>query len=334
MTALSFAFASRPNSSIAMWKLSPRTLQIVKPCCLLAPALILLSPARLQSDSHAGFIPHFRPGQILQYKVVARINRHTKTESNVISPSPADNVESQIATNIQLTVRESHLENGQPVLTLHAELESESPSTPAAPNAPPPSSSPAKGKLDFTVSPNGRIAKPEGIEDLDPQQRVAWQFWASQFAYAWTLPHKGVTAGEKWKTEEPEDTPTAIANLVWERETTYVRNDKCPLIPTETCAVFLTHAKLKQKSSEEDATPDTYRLHNLKTSGTAAGNNEAIRYISLKTHLVLRAKEDAQQSMDATVAKIDDSNQVRYFISSSSQFETMLIPAAANPAAH
>ena len=158
--------------------------------------------------------------------------------------------------------------------------------------------------MDFTVSSNGRIAKPEGIEDLDPQQRVAWQFWASQFAYAWTLPHKGVTAGEKWKTEEPEDTPTAIANLVWERETTYVRNDKCPIIPIETCAVFLTHAKLKQKSSEEDATPDTYRLHNLKTSGTAGGSNEAIRYISLKTHLVLRAKEDAQQSMDATVAKI------------------------------
>jgi len=301
---------------------------------VLAAAILLVLPIRLQSDSHTSFIPHLRPGQILQYKVVARITRHTQTESNVISPSPADNVETQIATNIQLTIRESHLENGQPVLALRAELESESPSVPAAPSAPSASAPPAKGKLDFTVSSNGRIAKPEGIEDLDPQQRVAWQFWASQFAYAWTLPHKGVTAGEKWKTEEPEDTPTAIANLVWERETTYVRNDKCPLIPTETCAVFLTHAKLKQKSSEEDATPDTYRLHNLKTSGTAGGSNEAIRYISLKTHLVLRAKEDAQQSMDATVAKSDDSNQVRYLISSSSQFETMLIPAAANPAAH
>ena len=178
------------------------------------------------------------------------------------------------------------------------------------------------------------IAKPEGIEDLDPQQRVAWQFWASQFAYAWTLPPKGVTVGEKWKTEEPEDTPTAIANLVWERETTYVRNDKCPIIPSETCAVFLTSAKLKQKSSEEDATPDTYRLHNLKTSGTAQGTNETIRYISLKAHLVLRAKEDAQQSMDATVAKSDDSNAVRYLISSSSQFETTLIPAAALLATH
>jgi hypothetical protein len=301
---------------------------------VLAAAILLVLPARLQSDTHAGFIPHLRPGQILQYEVVARITRHTQTESNVISPSPADNVETQIATNIQLTVRESHLENGQPVLALHAELESESPATHTNPTTPSPSSPPAKGKLDFTVSSNGRIARPEGIEDLDPQQRVAWQFWASQFAYAWTLPPKGVTVGEKWKTEEPEDTPTAIANLVWERETTYVRNDKCPLIPSETCAVFLTNAKLKQKSSEEDATPDTYRLHNLKTSGNAQGSNEAIRYISLKTHLVLRAKEDAQQSMDATVAKTDDSNQVRYFISSSSQFETTLIPAVPPPATH
>ncbi|MGB8323438.1 MAG: hypothetical protein WCE52_10825 [Candidatus Acidiferrum sp.] len=313
----SFAFAAKTSCVLA-----------------LAVSVVLLSPAHLQSDSHASFIPHFRPGQILQYKVVARINRHTKTESNVMSPSPADNVESQIATNLQLTVRESHLENGQPVLALHAELESEAPSTPSTLSTPSPSSPPAKGKLDFTVGSNGRIAKPEGIEDLDPQQRVAWQFWASQFAYAWTLPPQGVTVGEKWKTAEPEDTPTAIANLVWERETTYVRNDKCPIIPSETCAIFLTHAKLKQKSSEEDATPDAYRLHNLKTSGTATGTNEAIRYISLKTHLILRAKEDAQQSMDATVAKTDDSNQVRYFISSSSQFETTLIPAAANPATH
>jgi hypothetical protein len=301
---------------------------------VLAAAILLVLPIRLQSDSHTSFIPHLRPSQILQYKVVARITRHTQTESNVISPSPADNVETQIATNIQLTIRESHLENGQPVLALRAELESESPSVPAAPSAPSASAPPAKGKLDFTVSSNGRIAKPEGIEDLDPQQRVAWQFWASQFAYAWTLPPKGVTVGEKWKTEEPEDTPTAIANLVWERDTTYVRNDKCPIIPTETCAVFLTHAKLKQKSSEEDATPDTYRLHNLKTSGTAGGSNEAIRYISLKTHLVLRAKEDAQQSMDATVAKSDDSNSVRYLISSSSQFEATLIFATSPPAAH
>jgi hypothetical protein len=303
-------------------------------CALaLAASVFLVSPIRLHSDAHAGFIPRLRPGQILQYKVVARINRRTKTESNVVSPSPADTVETQIATNLQLTVRESHVENGHSVLALHAELESESPSTPSASSASSPSAPPAKGKLDFTVSSNGRIAKPEGLEDLDPQQRVAWQFWAAQFAYAWTLASKGVTVGEKWKTEEPEDTPTAIANLVWERETTYVRNDKCPIIPTETCAVFLTHAKLKQKSPEEDATPDTYRLHNLKTSGTAAGTNEAIRYISLKTHLVLRAKEDAQQAMDATVAKSDDSNSVRYFISSSSQFETTLIPSAA-PAAH
>ena len=307
-----------------------------KSFCVLAliAAISLASPIRLQSDSHTSFIPHLRPGQILQYQVVARITRHTQTESNVISPSPADTVETQIAINIQLTVRDSHLENGQPVLALHAELESESPSVPATRNAPSPSPPPAKGKLDFTVSSNGRVAKPEGIEDLDPQQRVAWQFWVSQFAYAWTLPSKGVTVDEKWKTEEPEDTPTAIANLVWERDTTYVRNDKCPIIPTETCAVFLTHAKLKQKSSEEDATPDTYRLHNLKTSGTAGGSNEAIRYISLKTHLVLRAKEDAQQSMDATVAKSDDSNSVRYLISSSSQFEATLIFATSPPAAH
>ena len=120
-----------------------------------------------------------------------------------------------------------------------------------------------------------------------------------------------------------------MAGLVWEHETTYVQTDKCPILPTEVCAVFLTDSKLKQKSSPEDTTPDDYQRQELKTFGTAKGTNQTVSYISLTTGLVLRATEDVQQYMDVTVAKADASNQVRYEITVTSHFETVFVPQAA-----
>jgi hypothetical protein len=93
--------------------------------------------------------------------------------------------------------------------------------------------------------------------------------------------------------------------------------------------VFLTDAKLKQKSSPEDTTPEDYRQQGLNTFGTAKGTNETIIYISLGTGLVQRATEDSQQYMDVTVAKADGSNQVRYEITVSSHFETVFVPQTA-----
>jgi hypothetical protein len=183
--------------------------------------------------------------------------------------------------------------------------------------------------VNFTIEENGQLGRAEGLDALAPEQRLAWQFWIARFAYGWTLPFNGIKPGDKWKSEEPEDTPSPIARLVWERETTYVRDDPCPIFPAEACAVLLTDAKLKQKSSPEDTTPEDYQRKELKTFGTAKGTNEIITYISLSTGLVQRATEDSQQYMDVTVAKADASNQVRYEITVSSHFETVLVPQTA-----
>jgi len=112
---------------------------------------------------------------------------------------------------------------------------------------------------------------------------------------------------------------------VWETETTYVGNDRCPLIPAEACASFLTRATLRQKSSAKDATPEDYRLHELRTSGTAKGTDEMVTYISLRSGLVVRATDETQQSMDVTIAKVDGKNAVHYTIEASSRFETLLV---------
>jgi hypothetical protein len=101
---------------------------------------------------------------------------------------------------------------------------------------------------------------------------------------------------------------------------------------TETCAVILTTATLRQKSSPKDATPEDYKLHDLRNMGTAKGKNQIISYFSLKTGLVVRATEDANQSMSLIVAKSDGSNRVHYTIDAESHAQVLLL--ADPPAGH
>jgi hypothetical protein len=189
-------------------------------------------------------------------------------------------------------------------------------------------SSPAlpEPKLTFDILGSGQLGDIKGLDDLSAEQRLIWQFWIARFAFGWTLPPSRLKPGEKWKFEEPETSDSLIAGLVWERETTYARDDQCPVQPAETCAVFLTQSTLKQKSSPKDSTPESYRLHELKTLGTAKGSNQAITYISRKTGLVLRANEDVQQSMDVTVLKSDGTNGVHYNVEATSHLETLFVP--------
>ena len=194
-------------------------------------------------------------------------------------------------------------------------------------------------KITFDILSRGQLGRIHGLDDLSPEQRLLWQFWVARFAFAWTLPEGGMKLGEKWKYDDPELDNSLIANLVWEREITYVRTDTCPCFPRKPAPSFLTHSTLKQKSSTKDSTPEDFRLHELKTFGTAHGENQAITYVSLKTGLVLRANEDVLQSMDVTVMKTDGTNGVHYTIDASSHFETLFVshsapPPSASPTSH
>ncbi len=223
-----------------------------------------------------------------------------------------------ISLGLQITIQEIRMENGRPVVAAHGEFH-----FPSANSA---TAGPASiSKVDFTINGAGQVQKVEGLDNLEPEQRLVWQFWIARFAYGWTLPVEGVKPGQTWKTEEAERTPGPIANLVWEQETTYGQNDKCATVPSEKCAVFLTTAKLKQKSSPKDTTPEEYKLHELKTSGTTSGTNEIFTSISLKTGLVLRATEDGKQSMDVEIAKADKTNAVHYKLDVTSWFEMVIV---------
>jgi hypothetical protein len=282
-------------------------------------SLLLVCATTSHSDSRPLLVPQLKPGQTFLYEVHGRLNRSVKTESRISTFFGPQQLQGDLSSQIRLSVQKVLAGKPRPVVTVQTEL------LPGA-TVKATSSAPPTQKLTFDILHSGQLGDVKGLDDVSPEQRLIWQFWVARFAFGWILPSKRLKPGEKWKFEEPELNDSLIAGLVWERETTYARDDQCPVFPVETCAVFLTQSTLKQKSSAKDSTPESYRLHELKTLGTGKGHNQVITYISHKTGLVLRANEDVLQSMDVTVMKSDGTNGVHYAIEATSHLETLFVP--------
>ena len=282
-------------------------------------AIAFLCAVSLRSDTRPLFVPQLKSGQTLLYEVHGRLNRSVKTESRVSTFFGPQQLQGDLSSQIRVSVEKVLAGKPHPVASVQTEVQ---PITLTQANS---ATSPTQ-KLTFDILGSGQLGNLNGLDDLSPEQRLIWQFWVARFAFGWTLPPSRLKPGEKWKFEELETSDSLIAGLVWEREITYARDDPCPVLPAETCAVFLTQSTLKQKSSPKDSTPESYRLHELKTLGTAKGTNQAITYISRKTALVLRANEDLQQSMDVTVLKSDGTNGVHYIVEATSHLETLFVP--------
>jgi hypothetical protein len=302
------------------------------------------SPAGSRSD-RVNLFPKLRAGQTLSYEVSYHSEKQTKTQSSVFLAElpPTADVEAHALLRIEVLSVQAQGERN----VIQARARFASPDSGAnAKNSPGDSRSdpasqenPEDPSIDFTIFPDGRVDQVKGLEALLPEQQQAWQEWVLRFAAAAVFPENGVKIAQKWKTEEPEKSPSPIRELTWVRESTYVRNEPCRAgeanapggvaepdqqIP-DTCAVILTIAALKQRSSPKDTTPEDFKLHQLRTTGTARGTNKTITYISLTTQLVVRATEEAGQSMEVTIAKADGSNRVHYDVSAKSYSEILLV---------
>jgi hypothetical protein len=291
---------------------------------LFAAAGVILLGASASSDDRIQLLPQLQSGQTLHYESHAKLNRFVKTKSNVATMFDPAPVDADFSTNLLLSVHDYHAMDHRPMLAAETQLLPDEQPVAGAPQ-------PHPLKVSFTVGGDGSLVSADGLEALDVAQRLAWQFWLAQFAFAWTLPPAGVRQGEKWKSVEVEKTPSPISGLVWDRETNYVQDQPCPILPAESCAVFLVSATLRQKSNPDNTTPEDYEIHQLKTSGTAKGTNQVVLYISRKTGLLVRATEDIQQSLDVTIAKADRSNQVQYLVDVTSHFETVFVPPSTAP---
>jgi hypothetical protein len=313
---------------------------------LLALLFVLVVVAASAGDNRVNLLPKLQAGQTITYMIRYRSDKNVKTESRVAAPMALNAVQMDAHGLLQVEVLDLQQAGGKTAihargqfLTLDSGVWLKNPGD-KKPNWDKRRVDPGGKSVEFTISQDGSVERVTGLDSLFPEQQQAWQEWVARFAVAWTVPANGARIGEKWKSEQSETASAPIASLNWERESQYVQNEPCRASQlstmgevsaatgaADTCAVLLTTATLKQKSSPKDATPDEFKIHDLKTTGTATGTNEIITYISLTTGLVVRATENTSQVMDVTVAMSDGSNRVHYNVDAKSHSEVLLVAA-------
>jgi hypothetical protein len=288
--------------------------------------------------------PRLQAGQTLAYQIGYHSDKQVKTESPVIVAAPDDSAKIDVTALLRFEVLTVQAQGDRAVIRARTKFEAlNSDSHFKVPNVEPPAGQvqrqePGGKFIEFTILPDGRLDSVTGLDALFPEQQQAWQEWASRFLLAAALRAPGARIAQKWNSEEAEKSSSPIAGLRWMRESTYVRDEPCrtmqltvqgSVAPSdaapETCAVILTNAALKQNSNAKNATPEDFKLHELRTAGTARGANRIITYVSLKTGLLIRATEEATQQMNVTVAKADGSNRVHYDVNAKSHSEVLLV---------
>lgn len=289
-------------------------------------------------------LPKLHPGQTLSYHVSYHSDKHVTAASPAVSASSPADATIEVLFLLRLEILEVEHAGERSGLRARTHFEAFHPDTNSQASGPQPHSPEPQGQdlsgafVEFALLPDGHIDDVKGLGALSPEQQQAWQEWASRFALPAIFPGAGAKLAEKVKSQEAEASPSPIAGLRWLRESTYVRDEPCRtvditvqggLAPSnekpDTCAVILTTATLKQQSSPLKATPEAFKVRELRTAGTARGTNRIITYISLKTGLVVRATEEANQSMDVTVATADGSNRVHYDVAAKSRSEVLLV---------
>jgi hypothetical protein len=317
---------------------------------LLALCLITIAVPRAAhtNQDRAVLVPKLSVGQTLHYQVSYRAKADTTTESTIAAPMAPTSGQTNASLLLQVEVDDLRIDAGRTVARLRTRILEPDPVAPAAVSPVPPSvpSNAAKHEktVEFVLHGDGQVTDVEGLDKLSSDEQAAWQEWVARFGGSAAFPERGIKPGEKWKAEEPIAN-ALLSGLSWEKESAYVNDAPCGAMnitpqgdlaastqSQETCAVILTTATLKQKSSQKDATPEDYKLHDLRNMGIAKGKNETITYISLKTGLVVRATEDANQTMNVIVAKTDGSNRVHYTIDAESHAQVLLL--AETPPTH
>jgi hypothetical protein len=299
---------------------------------LTAAAVSALASGLAALSLHAGenriaLVPHLQGGQQLTYRVRYREQRSVHAESRVVSPLAPEDSHIDLIREVRVVVRQGSEASSQKTL-LRVSLVN-----PDAPAAADPLA------VEFALSAKGDVEDLANLSKLSPEEQLLWRAWVDRFTVAWSLP-PNLRTGERWSTEEPIP-QSLLAALTWQKESRFVNQHPCSTLPPagrasqpqistkssqETCAVVLTQATLRQKSSIKDATPEDYKLHGLKTFGSARGSDEIISYIAVNSGIVVRATENSSQAMDAVVAKTDGSNRVHYTIQAESHTEIILVP--------
>jgi len=298
--------------------------------------LLMAAPRSFaQNPERVTLFPRLDVGQTLHYQIGYRAKTNTTTISSVAAPMAPTGGQADSQLLLQVEVEDLTLEAGKPAARLRTRIIAQAQDAVASGDSQ--KSATPDREVEFLLHHDGQVTDLNGLDKLSADEKTAWREWVARFGDGAAFPERGIKPGDKWKSEEPI-TNALLSGLSWEKESVYVKDSPCAARmaspqsdiaadepPQETCAVILTTATIKQKSNQKDATPEDYKLHDLRNMGVAKGTNEIVTYISLKTGLVVRATEDASQSLNAIVAKSDASNRVHYLIDAESHAQIVLL---------
>ena len=272
-------------------------------------------------------VPALQAGQKFVYRVRCKTRRLTRSENRIATPLVPEEHDSDVERYVAVEVKKVEGVGSNKQVVMRTQLLPTDGSSRSA----------DEGVVEFTLRPDGRADGLRGLDVLSADEQVIWRQWIAQFALGWTFPPKGVKLKEKWKKEEPV-VGAMLARLGWEKQLEYVRDEACPASGDSDsdgrsavangagqCAVVVTTSTMKQQGSHDDTTPEDYKLHQLKTSGTAKGRTDVLTFISLKTGFLERANEDSAQTLDVLVAKADDSNRTHLNVEATSHAEIVLV---------
>jgi hypothetical protein len=287
--------------------------------------------------------PQWKPGETFVYLVHQMINRNVHARSALSLPDTPTEASFDVRGLLQVEVLGSGSSSAAAEIRLRTwflALNSEMGAIRKGkkPNDEARARVPAEGKeVECTLQPDGQISDLTGLEKLALEQQDAWREWAAQFTAAFVAIQMKRKRGDKWSGEELETSPSPIDELRWQKKYRYVHDESCSSVrfdsvgnlqrgkSSEGCAVILTEAKLRQKSSPQDATPPDYKLRGLRTRGTANGSNETILYISRKTGMLVRATQEAKQQMDVVILETNGGSQVHYGVTATANSTVELV---------
>ena len=277
-------------------------------------------------------IPKWKPGYTAFYLVRLKDDRNIKTKSALSLPDTPSQSNTDTRGVLQVQIAEER--NSAPgAVHLHTSFVRFRGDSGAETNV----TKTGSQFVDAALQRDGQIMQITGLAELSTEQQETWREWAAQFSTTFLIETQGRKPGDKWSIEEPETSPSPIAQLLWQKKLQYVHDESCSPVKLdpqgesqratskEICAVILTTASLVQKSSQQDATPQDYKLRGLRTRGSAKGTNETILYISKSAGQLVRATQNANQEMAVQIALADGTNQVQYEVTASANNSVELV---------
>ena len=293
--------------------------------------------------------PHYSPGEVLRYSIQFRGKTTAKAIGPIVDPDGASQSEQSISMILRLEVI-SAISSGNRIARMRATYEKVAANGKS--NSYDPNAAALEKQYDslegrsieFSLHPDGKITDVAGLEDIvkDPARAVAVNQWLGQITLGASTPKRGITAGEKWSSQQPV-TGAPLDGLVWRAKSTYQGDEPCAVPGTKSdsagstantassvpapqeCAMILTRSETRD-SKRGDRTPVVYKKNGLRTSGEWKGSGETLTGISLRTGMVMSVTQSSTTHMDVTITAVATGNSVRYTDDTQSEAQITLLP--------